>query len=650
MNTFGALSLLFAIVLAGEAKAEWQELAPGVWRQASSTAAHALVDGKEAIVVGAPADLDLASLEEKFDGRIETILLTHAHRDSTAAAAQLVGEKRTVRAPKLSEPWLSPAGVEKYWADSVVMPIENPPLRHRRWAQWYYFVPARGVAGVRFDIADGDEVRSGNWTVKAVATPGHSPDHVSYLATHAERKERIVFCGDAFFREGKLWSPFTTEWHHQQADGLNSVAESLRRIAALRPTMLCPEHGPALSEKIDGALATTAEAVRRAAIAKGYDTWLAASGGTAFGNSAREVKFLAPEQVGSANADGNTKPWTKLSAHLYLSGNTYAIASRDGPVLLVDPYHRALPTKLADLKRDHGVGPVEAMTISHAHNDHYTGVFAFSTAERPPIWTLDRIAEVIITPDRVRAPYVDPRPVWSARRFRDGEEFTWREYKLKFHHQPGQTEFAMGLELELDGRKVLFTGDNFYRHDQYSGSGGWSGHNRGLPAGYVRTIERIVAMKPDWILAEHGGAFEYSTDDFAARLAWAKEAAAAADALSVSGDHKRDWNPHRFAFDIAYGKVPQGSLHFARLTLADPNDELLNRPEKVMLRTLPNDLVHQPERRLDLRNDNRPIVFDVISADQPLGRYVIPLEALSGSESIAVDCVMVIDVVAPKKE
>lgn len=454
----------------------------------------------------------------------------------------MLGENRIVRAPKASEPWLSPAGVKRYWELSLPQVISDPPLKHRRWAQWQYFVPSVGVDGVQFDIDDGAVITLGKWRIQATDTSGHSPDHTSYLAVHPDRPERIVFCGDAFSSPGVLWTPFTTEWHHQQPDGLNAAADSLRRIAALNPTMLCPEHGEPRTESLDAALARTAEAVRRAAIAKGYDTWLAASG-----RKVPEVKFLAPDQVGSANADGNMKPWTKLSEHLYMTGNTYAIASHDGPVLLVDPYHRGLREKLADLKREQGVGPVEAMTISHAHNDHYTGVFAFSATERPPVWALDRIAEVIEDPARTRAPYVDPRPVPIARRLRDGEEVAWREYKVRIHHQPGQTEFAMGLELQIDGRHVLFTGDNFYRADQYSGSGGWSGHNRGLPAGYVRSIERIIAMQPDWILAEHGGAFEYSAEDFAARLAWAKEAAAAADALSPSGDHLRDWDPHKAA-------------------------------------------------------------------------------------------------------
>ncbi len=63
---------------------------------------------------------------------------------------------------------------------------------------------------------------------------------------------------------------------------------------------------------------------------------------------------------------------------------------------------------------------------------------------------------------------------------KSGETVTWREYSLHFEHQPGQTILAMSIETEVDGRRVLFTGDNFYRADQYSGSGGWSGMNRGF--------------------------------------------------------------------------------------------------------------------------------------------------------------------------
>jgi glyoxylase-like metal-dependent hydrolase (beta-lactamase superfamily II) len=125
----------------------------------------------------------------------------------------------------------------------------------------------------------------------------------------------------------------------------------------------------------------------------------------------------------------------------------------------------------------------------------------------------------------------------------------WHEYELTIHHHPGQTNYAMGVEVEIDGKHCLFSGDNFYHADQYTGSGGWSGRNSGLPGGYAATAKAILDMQPDWILAEHGGAFEFNAADFQRRVDWANKAAAAADALSPHGLHAYDWDPQRIRLE-----------------------------------------------------------------------------------------------------
>lgn len=637
MNILGTFSATVVLLSAAVADPAWREISPGVWRQASQPAAYVLIDGRRAIAVGAPDHLDLDGLEKSQSCRVETILLTHHHRDATAVAARLIRERRIVRAPQASEPWLSVEGVRRHWRDSIPeIPVEvAPPLTHRRWAKWQYFVHGEGIADIIFDVVDGTVIRCGKWQVTAIAAPGHSPDHTAYLAMHDDRSDRVVFCGDAFFREGKLWTPYTTDWHHQNADGLTAAAETLRRLAALEPTLLCPEHGEPQAERINAQLSTTALNVRRAAIAKSYEAFLREEG-----RPLPLPEFLAPEQVGSATPDGNTKPWTKLSPHLFLSGNTYAIVSRDGPALLMDPYHRALPQRLEELRRDHGVGPVEAMFVSHAHNDHYTGVFAFDPAQRPEVWTLDRIADVIESPDRYRAPYVDPRPVPVARKLRDGETITWREYRLRIHHQPGQTVFAMGVETEIDGHRVLFTGDNFYRADQYSGSGGWSGQNRGLPDGYVQSIERILAMKPEWILAEHGGAMAFDANDFDARLRWAREATAAADALSPSGDHRRDWNPHRARIEPVIVRVRPGDV----CPMALAADDSLAGSNQLWLRTSADGPIAPIDDVNPLTMEHGRASFSItIRADAKPGRYVLPTEiGTDVATNLPIDCVLVI--------
>jgi len=70
----------------------------------------------------------------------------------------------------------------------------------------------------------------------------------------------------------------------------------------------------------------------------------------------------------------------------------------------MDPYSQNIVQRVEELKRDHGCGPVEVALISHAHNDHYTGIFALPDRKRFKVWTLDKAADVVDHPHRYRAP------------------------------------------------------------------------------------------------------------------------------------------------------------------------------------------------------------------------------------------------------
>jgi glyoxylase-like metal-dependent hydrolase (beta-lactamase superfamily II) len=56
--------------------------------------------------------------------------------------------------------------------------------------------------GVDYDfkhIGHGDEVKIGNATFRALFTPGHSPDHNSYLLLDENGIQKAVFTGDSLF-------------------------------------------------------------------------------------------------------------------------------------------------------------------------------------------------------------------------------------------------------------------------------------------------------------------------------------------------------------------------------------------------------------------------------------------------------------------
>ena len=628
----------FTARVAHAAENSWTEILPGVLRSAGQPAAHALIDGSAALLIGAPPGADLAALKARGH-TAELALLTHHHRDSCAQADAWVRAGIPVRAGQMSAAWLKPDAVENFWEKSMprATPGRFPPLFERFWGQWNYFVHPIGIVGVNFDLEDRAIFAWRGWSIEVVATPGHSRDHLSFIArrTADKNKSGIAFCGDAFAAPGKMWTPFTMDWHHVNPDGQQAAADSLRRLALSRPTALFPEHGAPVLTNVYTALTTTAEQLDRLAQLKSFERYTKEIAG-----HPPAYSFLAVGQVASPNPLGNPVPWTRLSPHLYLTGNTYALASRDGPVLLVDAYSLNLTQRVAELRRDFGLGPVEVVTVSHAHNDHYTGIFALAEQQRFTVWTLDRIADVISNPWRFRAPYVDARPVTVARRMADGEIVSWREYQLKFVHHPGQTTFGMGLEIEIDGKRCVFTGDNFYHADQYTGTGGWSALNRGLPRGYARTAQRILDSRPDWILAEHGGAFAFNAEDFQRRVHWAEAAATAADNISPSGHYEWDWDLHRLRVEPHLVEAQPGKKLTVELVATNPS----TRERRFTVRFSRPGIVTDLETEIRITpaaEQRHPLEF-TLNPTAPPGRHVLPAEVRVDGEPDAVDLFFVV--------
>ena len=168
--------------------------------------------GRERVVVidpGPDETAQLAMLAAAVAGRpVVAVLLTHAHADhaaGAAAAARLFGTEAAGSAETLRRAGLAGRALE----DGATLTIE--PAGDDR--------PAVAVT--------------------ALHAPGHSADHVCYLAEPGRR----LFTGDLVLGEGSsaILHP----------DG--SVAEclaSLARLVALRPGVLLPGHGPPVEDAV----------------------------------------------------------------------------------------------------------------------------------------------------------------------------------------------------------------------------------------------------------------------------------------------------------------------------------------------------------------------------------------------------------------
>ncbi len=89
----------------------------------------------------------------------------------------------------------------------------------------------------RFDaevILPGDGEEHGG--LRAVATPGHAPDHVCLMS-----EDGVCFSGDLVLGEGSTFVP-------PDGGSLAAYMDSLRRMQAEEIELICPGHGPWITE------------------------------------------------------------------------------------------------------------------------------------------------------------------------------------------------------------------------------------------------------------------------------------------------------------------------------------------------------------------------------------------------------------------
>lgn len=176
------------------------------------------------------------------DSRPEAIILTHGHFDHAGSAWELAEHwDVSIFAHTLEFPFLT--GASAY-------PPPDPTIGGAI-AFLSRFMPSRG-----FDLSTrlqpleiGEIPRMPGW--ECIATPGHSPGHVSFF----RRSDGVLIVGDAFATMdmdswiglvsakqhlARAGAPFNSDW--------NATADSVRKLATLRPTVAACGHGIPICE------------------------------------------------------------------------------------------------------------------------------------------------------------------------------------------------------------------------------------------------------------------------------------------------------------------------------------------------------------------------------------------------------------------
>lgn len=465
------------------------ELAPHLFLHRDTTNVYVIRSGRTATCVdfGDGTVLDwLGALE--VDG-ITDVVMTHHHRDGAQGLHRAAAAGARIWVPAIEQDLFARA--EEHWQ---ARPVENMyDLRDDRFSL-FESVPVAGTV---------DEYRArayGGVELTAWPTPGHTPGSTSYVADLDGR--RCIFSGDLLRDGGKLHSIAATQWVYNGLDGCVLSIVSALDLLDQSPDVLLPAHGEPVTD-VHPVVAVLVDRLQRF------------------------IDLRTPQhQIAAMRA----KPFREVTPHLLWNttslSNSYVLLSEDRAALIIDfgydfwpfltgfeypsigadraartPWLQTLPA----LKRDYGVERIEVALPTHYHDDHVAGFNLLRAVERAEVWAAENFAHILREPQRFDLPCLWYDPIPTDRVLSLGQPFRWREYELTLHELPGHTLYAVAVEFEVDGKKVLATGD---QQDGGFTEGrveftGFNYRNRFRIDDYVRSAELYRRIAPQIILTGH---------------------------------------------------------------------------------------------------------------------------------------------------
>jgi hydroxyacylglutathione hydrolase len=204
-----------------------KQVADGVWRLDERPAPVINVYLVGDVLVDAGRTWDRGRIVRELDGHpIALVALTHAHPDHQGSAKAICDARQVPLACHADDVWAMEHGLPS--GKSI-----RSRLVTRMWGG-----PPHPVARV---LNEGDEVAG----FRVVHAPGHSPGEVIFFRD----SDRVAICGDVIRNLNYL--TLRPELKEPPAAFNDDTAEnrrSIRKLAALEPSLILPGHGAAVTD------------------------------------------------------------------------------------------------------------------------------------------------------------------------------------------------------------------------------------------------------------------------------------------------------------------------------------------------------------------------------------------------------------------
>jgi glyoxylase-like metal-dependent hydrolase (beta-lactamase superfamily II) len=396
-----------------------------------------------------------AGLPSSPNAGLSRILMTHHHRDQGQGLPLAAQREIPIWVPHTEQDLFR--DVDAHWqARSLMNDYNNRQDR-------FSLLEPVPVAGTLKDYA---RLNMDGATITILPTPGHTTGSISLLVEgELTEGKRLAFTGDLIAAPGKVWSLAATQWTYNGAEGAAATILSLLALKEQKPDVLLPSHGEPITDPepaIDLLIERLWELLQR----RGQNTEL----------------FELRE-----------RPYVPVTEHILRNrtsmANNFVLLSESGKALFFDfgydyvvgqtagsdrASRRPWLYNLETLKRQYGISQIEVAIPTHFHDDHVAGLNLLRDVEGTEIWAAENFASILEDPHRYNLPclWYDPIPVdrvlplsESGSDSEQSQTIRWQEYELTLYALPGHTRYAAAIALEVDGHRVLVSGDQYQGAD-----------------------------------------------------------------------------------------------------------------------------------------------------------------------------------------
>ncbi|MFA9445047.1 MBL fold metallo-hydrolase [Egicoccus sp. AB-alg6-2] len=457
-----------------------QQLSEHLYRFEDTCNVYVIRAGTDAVLIDFGSGAVLQELPEIGVSRVTDVLMTHHHRDQGQGLPLATAAGARIWVPHAEQELFDRA--EQRWLARDV--ANNYNTREDRFS----LVTSIPIDGTFVEYVP---TSYGEITVTAIPLPGHTVGSVGFLAT--VDGVDVAFTGDLLAGHGKVWSLAATQWSYAGPEGLAMTWLSLMDVRDRAPDVLLPSHGPVMDDPV-AALEDTAARVR-------------------------ELLDLRNQHLGLTGR--RDEPFESLSPHLLYNrsshARSYVLLSESGKALVVDfgyDFEAGLPAgtdraarrpwlyTVPALKRQFGVTSIDVAIPTHYHDDHVAGFELLRRVEGTEVWGPENFVDVLQRPRAYDLPCLWYDPIEVDRVVPLEQPLTWEEYEIVLHPLPGHTLYAVAIEIEVDGRRVVATGDQIDDHGRLN----YVYQNRFSASDYRVTADLFERIRPDLLLTGHWGA------------------------------------------------------------------------------------------------------------------------------------------------